>query len=50
LRFISHPLPLTMWVLLHVINFVYSWTPTFLHNLCSAAFDANISFSWRWMC
>jgi hypothetical protein len=50
LRFISHPLPLTMWVLLPVIDFVISWTLRFLHNLCSAAFDAEISFSWRWMC
>jgi hypothetical protein len=50
LRFISHPLPLNMWALVHIIDFVYSWTLRFLHNLCSAAFDVEVCFSWRWMC
>jgi hypothetical protein len=50
LRFINHLLPLNMWVLLHIIIFVYSWTLRFLHHLHSAAFDAEVSFSWHWMC
>jgi hypothetical protein len=50
LRFISHLLPLNMWVFLYIIDFVYSWTLRFLHNLPSAAFDTEVSFSWRWMC
>jgi hypothetical protein len=39
-----------MWILLHIIDFGCSWTLRFLHNLHSAAFDAEVSFSWCWMC
>jgi hypothetical protein len=40
-----------MWVFLHIIYFAFSWTLRFLiMNSRSTAFDAEVYFSWRWMC
>jgi hypothetical protein len=49
LMFISHLLLLTIWVLLCVSDSIYSWALRLSYNLCSAAFDAEVSFSWCWM-